>query len=141
MQANKLLEAKIEMLRANLQAARRSADGDSNDNEAELQLLRADLQKATRQVSELQETSQLFKEQQDSAVQAAVSLQKKVLLQFSSPLQGGHGTLCIKLSSTLFLDSFRKILSRTLPTVFTSNHRTQSTFKSNKVQTTVNSIQ
>lgn len=78
LQANKLLEAKIEMLRANLQAARTHSGSGNEEEGVEMGKLRADLAKATRQISALQETAALFKDQQNASVQAAASLQKEV---------------------------------------------------------------
>ena len=78
LQANKLLEAKIDMLRANLQAARTHADASGGDDGAELQKLKSDLSKATRQISELEETTALFKDQQSASLQAAAALQAEV---------------------------------------------------------------
>ena len=69
------------MLRANLQAARTHADS-SGDEGAELHKLRSDLSKATRQISELEETAVLFKDQQSASVQAAATLQAEVLFSW-----------------------------------------------------------
>ena len=72
------------MLRANLQAARTHADASGGDDDAELQKLKTDLSKATRQISELEETAALFKDQQSASVQAAATLQAEVTC--SSPV-------------------------------------------------------
>ena len=66
------------MLRANLQAALSHAEVSGGDDSTELQKLRSDLSKATRQISELQETAALFKEQQSASVQAAAALHAEV---------------------------------------------------------------
>ena len=66
------------MLRANLQAARTDPTASSVDESPEVQQLRSDLARAQRQVSELQETSELFREQQGASVQAAAALQAEV---------------------------------------------------------------
>lgn len=105
-QANKLLEAKIDMLRANLQAARTHADSSGGEDGAELQKLKNDLSKATRQIAELQETAELFKDQQSASVQAAAALQAEVpFWRFNSPDTHTFSIsqmLCILLKSSVF---------------------------------------
>ena len=75
-QANRLLEAKIEMLRSNLEVARASKPEEGSVNE--IQQLQSDLALARRQTGQLQQTCDLLKEQQASAVTSAAVSEEQV---------------------------------------------------------------